>query len=451
MKPCLQVLVGLSCLLAATAAEQNSAIYSSVRSVSGQFVVYGTFSGAAGIGTKKIPANTNLVRLEPAVLAVSCERIKQALLRELGATDQWRGKIHLVVHADQESEQEIIATASKFPDGWSYRMDLPEFLEPTGLIRAMVRILLLEWANRYATERSAEIPAWLSEGVSEKIIRSSTVELVVRPAAIGATGLLPTPSLREQRKIGSLSSAPGQLRARPVLTVEQLSWPTEEHLRESEPAEIYRHSAELFVSELLRLRTGRVCLQAMLKALPYSLNWQTAFFQAFGAYFQDPLDLEKWWALQVVNLTGQGPGTLGSQQDALKRLEALLRIPVRVSLNNNSLPQQTEVPLQTVIHEWDYPSQRQTLQNTVRHLHTLGLQAEQPVKALADEYRLTLQEYLEKMDKRGSARSVKRVPAVKKMIDEVVAKLNELDVKLAMLRPTTDTENQPDSPEAGNP
>src|SRR4051812_24620291 len=40
--------------------------------------------------------NPDVVRLEPNLLAVSCERIKRALMKELGVSaDVWRGKIDL--------------------------------------------------------------------------------------------------------------------------------------------------------------------------------------------------------------------------------------------------------------------------------------------------------------------------------------------------------------------
>ena len=59
---------------------------SSARSVSGQFIVTGAPSPAARAGLAAMPeiaTNTDFVRLEPALLAVSAERIKVLLGREL--------------------------------------------------------------------------------------------------------------------------------------------------------------------------------------------------------------------------------------------------------------------------------------------------------------------------------------------------------------------------------
>ena len=59
---------------------------SSARSVSGQFIVIGAPSHPAGSRLAAMPeiaTNTDFVRLEPALLAVSAERIKESLRREL--------------------------------------------------------------------------------------------------------------------------------------------------------------------------------------------------------------------------------------------------------------------------------------------------------------------------------------------------------------------------------
>src|ERR1043166_3369278 len=67
-----------------------------LRSHSGQFLVRGL-----PLMRRAPVADTNsevaYVRLDPTLLAVSCERVKSALLEELGMKDQWRGKILVVL------------------------------------------------------------------------------------------------------------------------------------------------------------------------------------------------------------------------------------------------------------------------------------------------------------------------------------------------------------------
>ena len=86
-----------------------------------------------------------------------------------------------------------------------------------------------------------------------------------------------------------------------------MSWPDEAQLSGADGG-VYRASAQLFVNELLELKDGPAHLRAMLATLPEFYNWQTAFQSAFREDFPRPLDVEKWWALQVVNFVARDPG-----------------------------------------------------------------------------------------------------------------------------------------------
>src|SRR6185295_12273520 len=91
-----------------------------------------------------LAANTNFVRLEPTLLTVSCERIKQILGHELGATAPWRGRIYLTVNSAQTSDETITIASQSFKDGWRYGVELPEVVERARFVRVMVQVLLLE-------------------------------------------------------------------------------------------------------------------------------------------------------------------------------------------------------------------------------------------------------------------------------------------------------------------
>ena len=51
------------------------------------------------------------------------------------------------------------------------------------MIRAIVQTLLLEVANRQARERSAEIPLWLAEGLTQHLLAAAEADLVLEPQA----------------------------------------------------------------------------------------------------------------------------------------------------------------------------------------------------------------------------------------------------------------------------
>src|SRR5208283_2424558 len=89
---------------------------SSARSVSGRFIVTGAPSHPGGsrlAARPEIATNTDFVRLEPALLAVSAERIKESLAHKLNP--EFRGldlptppfgKIFLALHPAQSTDED---------------------------------------------------------------------------------------------------------------------------------------------------------------------------------------------------------------------------------------------------------------------------------------------------------------------------------------------------------
>ena len=108
----------------------------SVRSVSGQFIVTGAPSatGGAGLAARpEIATNADLVRLEPALLAVSVERIKASLRRELDLNPNapWRGNIFLALHPAQTTDDDVAIISERSANGWNYQVRLPDVLPRT--------------------------------------------------------------------------------------------------------------------------------------------------------------------------------------------------------------------------------------------------------------------------------------------------------------------------------
>ena len=120
-----------------------------------------------------LATNQDFVELEPTLATVSCERIKQMLLRELNVTAPWRGNIYLVLYPAMAAGNPVTITSGRFKNGWQYRVDLPSVVERPRYVRAIVQVLLLELANRTTQERGAEIPLWLIEGFSQLLLASS--------------------------------------------------------------------------------------------------------------------------------------------------------------------------------------------------------------------------------------------------------------------------------------
>ncbi len=122
------------------------------------------------------------------------------------------------------------------------------------------------------------------------------------------------------------------------------------------------------MGELLDLKNGPAHLRAMLQKLPQFYNWQTAFQSAFRAEFPRPLDVEKWWALQVVNFAARDPGPQWTPAVSREKLDEILSVPVEVRSVSNSLPSHAEISLQAVIRNFDSARQTEILQIKLRDL-----------------------------------------------------------------------------------
>lgn len=368
----------------------------SVHSVSGQFVATGPAPSSPSTFLPGVATNANLVRLEPALLSVSAERIKQSLRRKLGIEPgaPWQGKIFLVLHPAQSLDEDVTIVAQPFLKGWNYRVQLPDVLSRTRFLRAMTGVLLLELANRNATgTRLAEIPAWLTDGLAQQLSDTGSPEIVLSAPGKLVNGLPQNRTVTTQRGLDALADARRVLRDHAALTFSQLSWPTEAQLAGGDGG-AYRASAQLFVGELLNLKNGPAHLRAMLAALPDCYNWQTAFQTAFRKNFPRPLDAEKWWALQVVSFAARDPGPRWTPAVSREKLDEILSVPVEVWTASNTLPAHTEVSLQAVIRNFEPPQQAPILQTKLRDLELAQLRMAAPLAALTAEYRQALAGYL---------------------------------------------------------
>jgi len=89
-----------------------------------------------------------------------------------------------------------------------------------------------------------------------------------------------------------------------------------------------------------------------------------AFQTAFRAEFPRPLDVEKWWALQIVNFAARDPGLQWTAAVSRERLEEILSVPVEVRSVSNALPSHAEISLQAVIRNFDSARQAEILQSS---------------------------------------------------------------------------------------
>jgi len=406
------------------------------RSVSGQFIVTRDQSNPVeGSQVIRPPGGTNadVVRLEPALLAVSAERIKQKLWHELGINPAapWQGKIFLTLRPARTLDDTVTVVSERFADGWNYRVALPEVLPRVRFLRALTGVVLLEFANRGSRVRPAEIPAWLTDGLSQQLLATGTVEIVLSAPNRTVNGLAESRTVANQRGIDPLADERGILRDYAALTFEQLSWPTDGQVSGADGG-VYRASAHLFVNELLKLKDGRKNVRAMLQTSPNYFNWQTAFQNAFRADFAQPLDVEKWWALQVISFVAHDPGPTWTPAVSRQKLDEILSVAVDFRTTSNALPVHAEVSWQAVIRNFDAARQSAIFQVKLRDLELAELRLARPLAPLAAGYRAALADYLGQS--RGAApltpfsKHPSRAPT-RASTRETLTKLDQLDAQ----------------------
>jgi hypothetical protein len=354
-----------------------------VRSQSGQFVVSGLPMGPPlRIGSTSA---VQYLRLDPNLTAISLERIRQAIQTELAWPDKWGGLITVNTQPLRGEDARVTMTGVHYADGWGYRIDFPEIVDKDRFLHATVKTILLEFANRRAHMREAEIPPWLVEGMAAVLAVSMPVLALEPSAEIN----------RRERVPDSLASVRESLRQHEPLSLDDLSVPDKDWERLTvENALHFRACAHLFVHELLRLRDGRACLRQMLERLPENLNWQTTFLQSFGQHFSRLLDIDQWWALHAAGVRGRDRSSVFPAAVTLQQLQEILATTVDVRVDAQELPMRLEMTLPRLVTEWDYPRQHAVLVEKIARLTSLKGRAPTDWVGLIDDYRMALVDYV---------------------------------------------------------
>ncbi|HTV39380.1 MAG TPA: hypothetical protein VMF08_02285 [Candidatus Sulfotelmatobacter sp.] len=400
------LLACLSILLWPRAARADASIPGivSANSASGQFVVVGSPRTSPLAALPEIATNEEFARLDPAFLAVSAERVKDALLQKIGIrSDAMVGTtIYLTLQPASALDENVAVFPQRFSGQWIYHVVLPDILPRERLARALTGVFLMDYANRNAGPRSAEVPAWLVEGLSQEIL-DETMQDVILSVPGESVNNIPVDRVNlTERSLDTLGTTRAVLQTYSTLTFQQLCWPTDLQLS-GEDGGVYRASAQLFVDELSGIPNGRAKLRAMLDALPRFYNWQTAFFSAFNQNFSTPLDVEKWWALQTVIFSAQAPGPQWTPGLSREKLDEILSVAVDFRTKSNSLPSHAEISLQDVIKNFNSGAQMEILHLKLHDLETAQFRMAPALAVLAAEYRNALAGYLgeEVVNRRG--------------------------------------------------
>src|ERR1043165_5769371 len=131
------------------------------RSLSGQFIV---FQQPAPMFRPTLRAATNAdwVNLEPTLVTISAERIKQAIWRELGVTGSWQNQVPITLQPTYSVDQAVKIIPDRSLGVWNYRVAMPDQISRERFIHTMVQVILTELANRRAREQLPGVPGWLA-------------------------------------------------------------------------------------------------------------------------------------------------------------------------------------------------------------------------------------------------------------------------------------------------
>ena len=418
----------------------------SVRSVSGQFIAYerlpASYNGASIPATMTASGSTAFVlpprlspatahadrlTLEPALLVVSCERIKAALRQELGMTDVGGARVELLIDRNLGPEAMSKLGAVRGRREWSYELDLPKTIRPQALVRALVGAVLMEIANRSAGGQSAELPLWLLEGMAAHLEANNPPTLLLQPG---------TESASDHITIEGQTIVRQMLRGRAPLTFQQLSWP--DALDTDANRAFFRACSQLFVEELLGLKDGASRLRNMVWQLGRDRNWQTAFLTAYHADFASLLDVEKWWSVACVDFQCADSGQFASTREVWRRLQETLDVPVEVRLDARRLPAEARLTLQEAIRKWPAADSEAIVTRAIVRLELQRYRSTDELRPMIDAYIAALSHYLEDQRVLEHKGPTLRNPAgqLAALRHDICQKLDVLDARREEMRAT---------------
>lgn len=394
---CVRGILAAALLLGAGFFKPSASAAVVVHSRTGQFVIRSPTPTPPSLARVGPPSTNQVITLYPDPLAVSCERIKSAVLTELGQPDRWRSKVYVTIDPRAPATLFPLATALWFADGWHFSLRLPRELEPSALVRGVVHAVLLELVLRHPGPYPPEIPVWLVEALTAQAFSRIGPDPVAAPNPVtgkyGNTLGQLVDTLRERGLADENRQVLEQVRTRGLLTFEEISLPTPERLTGSE-AEHYRACSRFLFLALRDLPQGSARLRAFLARLPQYLNWQTAFLDVYAPIFPRLLDVEKWWAL-IGQRLGAPPGvTASTARLGAAWLEDLVNVEITVRPAPNAPPQRQTLDFQQILTDWDYPRQRAIFIQRAQALYRLAQAAPGDAAVLARAYAQTLENYL---------------------------------------------------------
>ncbi len=418
-------------------------------SLSHQFVIHAEVDPATGVPLQAMPGEsfqlnigtgprltlfsmresgaTNIIDIDPKALAITCERVKKAVLGELGMNDHWRGNVHVFVAPANRPRQPVEILPTRYGDGWHYKVALPARCDWVRLVRGLVEVLLIEIANRDARPQLVQPPLWLTEGISGLLVAEHGRTLVTEPNAyIVVSG----------RKAERLNLARQLFRESNPATFSELSWPDSQKLADTGAWNLYQAAAQLFTQELLNEHDGRRGIQDFLRAMPQNLNWQTTFLRAFHPRFLTLLDIERWWAVAIADFQSRDPSLQWSRERIVRQLGVIIHETTEVRTGTNGPVTRKELPLSQLVANWEFSDQRDVLARKANQLQLLHIHAPPNLRPLIADYFKILDVYVRDRQPQGGSQDTRGDVGMRKRIlaRESSKRLAELEARIEAIQ-----------------
>lgn len=418
-------------------------------SLSHQFVIHAEVDPTTGVPLQAMPGETfqlnigtgprltlfsmresgatNVIDIDPKALAITCERVKKAVLGELGMNDQWRGNVHVFVAPANRPRQPVEILPTRYGDGWHYKVALPARCDWVRLVRGLVEVILIEIANRDARPQLVQPPLWLTEGLSGLLVAEHGRTLVTEPNTyIVVSG----------RKADRLNLARQLFRETSPATFNELSWPDSQKLSDTDAWNRYQAAAQLFTQELLNEHDGRRGIQDFLRAMPQNLNWQITFLRAFQPRFLTLLDVERWWAVAIADFQSRDPSLQWSRERVARQLDIIIHETTEVRTGTNGPVTRKELPLSQLVANWEFSDQREILARKANQLQLLHVHAPPNLRPLIADYFKLLDAYVRDRQPQGGAQDTRGDVGMRKRIlaRESSRRLAELETRIEAIQ-----------------
>ena len=370
------------------------------RSRSGQFLVFPASPSSSPLRTGPVQPGQPKLELNASLLAVSCERVKEVILNYLRIPDQWRHPVRIFLYRARTARDPVRLIATWHPDGWNYRIEIPERVEEEVLIRTLSRVVVQEIIQRPYRKRSIAVPTWLNEALTAHLMVSLRTVAILRPETF---------LLGERLQSDPVHSAYQRLHQQLPMSYQGLVRPPD--LDSSvEIRRRYQASAQVFLDELLDLDNGRMALHRMMIDVGRTPDWETAFLKAFAAHFKNPTDVEMWWAVILAHLRTQGIGRSLNYEVSLSKLDSTLTVYLPGPAG--AAPELQPVTVTGIMEGADWNQHQKILPGMINRLEMLRLVAEPQVANLAQAYHQTLEDYLRERQLLGQSVPRKGRPQV---------------------------------------